>query len=58
MNPDNPFCIVGYQRQTVLYRVETCLSAVGEQIFYIEMVLLTELAPISGNTRMICRLAS
>ena len=46
MYTDHTFCIVGYQRETVLYRVETGLSAVGDLMFDIEVIVLTELSPV------------
>ena len=46
MYTDHTFCIVGYQRESVLYGVESCLSAIGDLMFDIEVIVLTELSPI------------
>ena len=46
MYADHTFCIVGHERETVLYGVETRLSAIGNLMFYIEVIILTELSPV------------
>ena len=46
MYTDHTFGIVGHECKTVLYGVESGLSAVGDLMFDIEVIVLTELSPV------------
>ena len=46
MYADHTLCIVGHEGETILYGMETGLSAVGDLMFHIEVIFLTELSPV------------